>query len=1562
MPAVVLGGIGAYLAASSTTLLYAFAFGLRFAMADRAKRKARDAYNASLTDRLVNVPVVDGARSRVYGRARCADGIVYKATHGPKKENYTLVLALAGHQIDAVEQVFFNDVPVSLDGSGYVTTAPWLATAVSSARQTIGAGGTSTVLPADAILDSVGVSTEGSNGDRVAQETIGFTVSGNTVTPNGGWTGVVRHVSYQVANTSSKARVRVFTGAPGQDLSTVLAGLPGITSAHKFQGIACLVIDLVYDQDAFPAGPPSISAVVRGAKVLDPRDGITRWTENPALIARDWALNANGGAAAAAELDAASFIAAANACDVAQSFTTVNAAGATTTQTLPLYTAGLVARTDQPPDEVLGEIVAAMAGRWAWAGGRLRVRAGAYTAPVATLTEDWVSSVGEIDVVSTVPRTELFNTVVPSIANAANAYVVAAIPRIAPSEYITADGAEYPREVSLGAVTDTAHAAHVCGVMLRDSRQALTVSLSCNMRALALELFDVIAVTLPRFGWVAKPFEVLSWGFSQEGGIKLTLKETDASIYNPDATFSRTDAAPNTALPNPYAVPGVSPSSITSGNAQLLRQADGTILSRIRVAWSAVQDEAVRNGGTIEVRYGPADSDPSTYQTEVVAGAETQALLTGVQDGRVYAISTRARNKLVAGAWSIQVLHVVLGKSAPPSNVSTLAATGAPGALRISWAPCPDADYALTELRVGTVWETATRIWRGTGSAYEWATAPGAYTILARHEDTSGNLSNAVVGVSGTALAVVTGGAALNANPACDDLAAWEFDNATSIVQLNTTATGAVGTRYFGCSGPGADQRIWSREAIPLDPAKRYSLTANISAAPGNNRNVYLVVRMFRADGTELDGADTGWGGSYAGYPFGVLPTADSVWRRYGNDFGAGVAGRPIPAAAAYCRVGFWFQHSVGSGAVHQAVQDIRLEDVTAARLASDAAAAAQTTANTASTNATSALTRIAAIDSDGILARGEKAATILDWQALQDEQAGIVARANGFGIVTERDAYTGAYSALAAYLVGLSPGWSDTSQDTTIVPAVYRATWADVYAKRQALLNRIAEVAGQRASWTGVASRPANLAGLSGAEAIRNDDLALGQNLIPGSDQATEELFWRGYTPNGGNWTNAGRSRVGGPALGWTTADFMFVGNTTDSFYARQLGRIGGFTGDSTLINGEYMAADFNVAAVRSTFTELRIPVAAGRRYCLSIYMQSRRCSSRIFLGWLNASGAAIQYNTVDTASEEGLTNALEVLTRRSIVAVAPAGAVTATFFVRKGDTNAGQGDSWVFLAAPQFEEIGPSASGPSPYRPGPPLNTRQLGYTGDLNANQTSVDGSGAIQGVATGAGTTVSNGLIGINASGQFYGGGAGTGTTVSNNQLALSSTGVLSNAGSPQGQVVTLPVRDDLGERSTDRPPSWYPVGTTREFKISASVGLGGADNYLTLETVIQYSDSSGGACYQYAYRGTTTWRRWGVCGASSWAGGWVQDLDRNAYTGDLAATRNDVYRQSSDPGAVPNGSIWLDTSSGKAWQRVAGAWQPYVGTGSVNSAELAAGAAAVVSTSFLAGPVSDANDL
>lgn len=142
----------------------------------------------------------------------------------------------------------------------------------------------------------------------------------------------------------------------------------------------------------------------------------------------------------------------------------------------------------------------------------------------------------------------------------------------------------------------------------------------------------------------------------------------------------------------------------------------------------------------------------------------------------------------------------------------------------------------------------------------------------------------------------------------------------------------------------------------------------------------------------------------------------------------------------------------------------------TAANNAALSAANAQASANTANT-------ALVAIGSDSVLSKGEKPQVVQDWLTVDSERSGIVAQANTYGIVTERDNYNVAWGNLNSYLSGLSPAYNDTSQDTPINGASFRLYWVQLYDARQILLNKIADEAGKRAVWANVggSGRPAD-------------------------------------------------------------------------------------------------------------------------------------------------------------------------------------------------------------------------------------------------------------------------------------------------------------------------------------------------------------------------------------------------------------------------------------------------------------------------------------------------------
>jgi hypothetical protein len=868
--------------------------------------------------------LINGARSRIYGRVRNVDGVVFKASHGTNSEVYTLLVAIAGHEIDFVEQVYFDDLPITMDSNGWVTSAPFFKASVATASEqfSLPEGGFTVGLAhvpigATATYQYTSYSTEGgSNAVAVPLFISGSTVSGAIDTLGESATGMgTLTVQYQWNNGSSKARVRPYLGNSRPDLLTdLMADLPGVfTATDRFDGIALLRVDLIYDSDVFSSsGVPQVSAVMRGARVYDPRNGLTVWSQNPALCARDWALQPRGGALTADILDSSSFIAAANACDVASNFYVqsggknyvtngVQSIGATSIgvtfgagaisagsyvtfgddpnrylvtvgianssqvlhiaapgllmaapltsavtsymkRTEATYLCGTVARTDQDPWATFNEMVEAMAGKAGWPGGRLRVRAGSYAGPVASITEDWISGVDSIQIVPEPPTDEAINIYSPTIANAypvsagtaagyttngvyavgatsifvdngagtlpageyvtftgdpniyllengvtgpgqflslaspgllapiptpfyviplgdlKTAYVAAPAPDVRAEAYIALDGRELVQETTLSAVTDVWHAQHVCGVLLRDSRNGLTVTLPCNMRAFQLEMFDVVTVTLARFGWNAKTFEVLGWQFSLTGGVTLTLKETTASIFQIDAGFSQIDQTPNTNLPDWRVVTSVTGLVARSGTDQLLVMGDGTIVTRILLTWDEITDQAVLDGGKIEIRYGPASVDESLWQSKIIPGSEVQTYLDGVQDGTFYIIMARASNGLASGKWGGHILHLVAGKTEPPPDVTTFNVAEQPDGRRIyTWTmDNPPVDLHGFRIRYsnlldGTPWESMIPLSEPGALARTlelYEPRDGEYTISIKAVDTTGNESKNVCSVN----------------------------------------------------------------------------------------------------------------------------------------------------------------------------------------------------------------------------------------------------------------------------------------------------------------------------------------------------------------------------------------------------------------------------------------------------------------------------------------------------------------------------------------------------------------------------------------------------------------------------------------------------------------------------------------------------------------------------------------------------------------------------------------------------------------------------------------------
>lgn len=724
----------------------------------KAKSRANAAFDSAQVDRLVNIQTTIDTRKLLLGRVRTGGTIFFRSTVGNYKELLVECVALAGHEIDGIERIYFNDQPVDVDGAGNVLTAPYARmknVSVPAPGTPLPVVGAVTVFEHAPVPGTVTVSRSGgppadpdNPGLGNQQVLVDFVLSGTTLTIPTYDPQYTYWASYQYSFLESKARVRWKLGAPGQTADSRMQGLlPGVwTADHKATGIAYLIAEFDYDETAYPSGIPNITALVRGAKMYDPRNGLTQWSGNPALMMRHVIMHpAFGKRTSMTAAEDARIAAAVNACDTGISYT-----GSDWVET---YRAAVVIPFGQPARDALDDLSQAMGGQWAYASGEFFIRAGVYQAPVMALTDsdlavvqrtnDGSISQSPISISAHRSRNEKVNTILARIWDQAANYVQTPIQPFRADSLVAVDGAELAQEITMPAVFYAGQAFHISGIILRDGRDPLTVTLPFKLKAYQLELFDTVTLTLSRYGWSAKEFQILGRRLMPDGFIELTMKETAAAIYVYNAGFVPQGYADNSGLPRTWDITPPSITSITSGESDLIIQSDGTIVNGVRVTWSPILDASITSSGYVEVQYMLMTD--GIWRSQTVPGADTQLVFVGVEDGAAIVVRARTKNAVAVSDWSRQIAHIVIGKTEPPPDIQNLSISGAV----LTWSlPRRVPDLAGFVFRfhygVNLDWGSAAPLHDGIVTANPWEpqTRPGGVvTIMGKAIDTTGNVS-----------------------------------------------------------------------------------------------------------------------------------------------------------------------------------------------------------------------------------------------------------------------------------------------------------------------------------------------------------------------------------------------------------------------------------------------------------------------------------------------------------------------------------------------------------------------------------------------------------------------------------------------------------------------------------------------------------------------------------------------------------------------------------------------------------------------------------------------------
>jgi len=527
-----------------------------------------------------------------------------------------------------------------------------------------------------------------------------------------------------------KVRVRKYLGTFEQGADNTLYDVSSVwTQSHRLTGISYLSVRLEFDSDVFANGIPNITAIVRGKKVYDPRTSTTAYSSNPALCIRDYLVDSKYGFGASSdEIDDTAFTTAANICDE-----DITLSGSGTENRYELH--GTV-DVSKMPKSILEDMLTSCGGVLTYQNGKFAVKAAKYVSPTLTLDEDHLRA--PISLQTRRSRRDNYNAVKGVFSSPDVNYVPADYPAFKSNTFATEDGGDTVfLDLDLPYTSSSSMAQRLAKIALFRNRQQLTLTMPCNLHGFDLKVGDTVSVTNTRLGFSSKVFEVIQWELvsGDELGVDLVLRELASTVYDWDAEESafQTD---NTTLPDPFDLPAAG-LSVTDELQVFNQKAVSVLIANV------------------------SSSSQYAYQFEVQAkksadddfislgvSSSNKFELIDVEDGVDYDVRARIISTFGTRSPFTTVTHQVVGKTAPPEDVTDFSINIIGSEAHLSWTPVGDLDLSHYRVRhsprtTGALFSNSTDLVTKISRPANTAVVPartGTYFIVA--VDKLGNQSN----------------------------------------------------------------------------------------------------------------------------------------------------------------------------------------------------------------------------------------------------------------------------------------------------------------------------------------------------------------------------------------------------------------------------------------------------------------------------------------------------------------------------------------------------------------------------------------------------------------------------------------------------------------------------------------------------------------------------------------------------------------------------------------------------------------------------------------------------
>lgn len=476
----------------------------------------------------------------------------------------------------------------------------------------------------------------------------------------------------------------VKTGTDGQSASSILLEAPSWDDTDRLRGVAYLAVRLEFNQDVF-SSLPSINALVKGKKVFDPRTSTTAYSTNPALALRDYLTDPRYGKGLSSNLiDDVAFSAAADSCE--EQVETVEGSG----QFVNKFDINGTVNTDQTLFNNVSQILGSMQGLMPYQNGKYRL-----------IIEDDYDSTFDFTVDNIIEginfsgpnKKKRFNRVVAKFVNPDSNWQADSVtwPEADSQDsanFLAEDnGVVLESQIDLPSVTNFYQARNIAKTLCLSSRRnGISIDFTATSEAMQCAVGDVVTITHPTPGWDGKDFRITRMSINFDGTVNISAREHTASVY-PWVNDAQEPASAQSNLPNPLDV--AAPSVSVSDELQAFNEEAITVLLVDLDTGDSFAERfevQARKAGTTEfINLGQAGGD--------------RFELVNVEDNAVYTVRARVINSLGVRSPYTTVEHQVVGKTAPPSDVTGLTGNLIGNQYLLTWNAVPDLDLSHYRIR-----------------------------------------------------------------------------------------------------------------------------------------------------------------------------------------------------------------------------------------------------------------------------------------------------------------------------------------------------------------------------------------------------------------------------------------------------------------------------------------------------------------------------------------------------------------------------------------------------------------------------------------------------------------------------------------------------------------------------------------------------------------------------------------------------------------------------------------------------------------------------------------------